>query len=801
LDPEVRRDAPASGRRIHQDAVTCGRRIHQDAVTCGRRIRLRGVTQGVGMRPYIHRVALECGVTGRARNSGAGVTIDAFGSDEALDRLLERLVGSGAGPGEIEAYDWEPLPGRAPRSFEIGRSRREGQGRIALAPDLATCPECRAEVADPANRRFGYAFTSCTACGPRFSIARDLPYDRERTSMDAFPLCAACRREYETPGDRRHHAETNACPDCGPQLSLAGPGGDTLARGAEALEQAARRLASGEILAVRGIGGYHLAVLAGDAPAVQRLRARKHRARKPFAVMVKDLAGAQTVAAPSPEEARLLASEEAPIVLLRRRPDADVADAVAPGLPWIGVMLAYTPLHQRLLTAVGRPLVMTSGNLSGEPIACAREEAEQRLGALVDGFLHHDREITAPCDDSVVQVVDARPRVLRRSRGFVPRALGLRETLPCTLLACGAQLASTFALGRGGEAWLSQHLGDLDSPEAVDGYARSVERMERWLGARAEVVACDLHPHYASTRFGLAREAALHVRVQHHHAHAMAAAVEHAIDGPALALVFDGTGLGNDGSSWGGELLLADASGFERLATLRPIALAGGEVAIREVWRLALAVLEDAFEGDAPLDALGPFRDLDADRVEDVRSLLRRGLRCVPAHGAGRWFDALGALMLELPEAAHSGDVATQWNAAARDALAPPYPFDLAPPPESRVGAEHAPTLEIDLRPMVRAAVADRLDGRAVGAISARFHATLAAASAAALARLRPCTGARPVVLSGGCFHNALLSSSLQRVLAPDWRVYAHERVPTGDGGIALGQLAIAASAARRGAV
>jgi hydrogenase maturation protein HypF len=323
--------------------------------------------------------------------------------------------------------------------------------------------------------------------------------------------------------------------------------------------------------------------------------------------------------------------------------------------------------------------------------------------------------------------------------------------------------------------------------------------MERWLGERAEVVACDLHPHYASTRYALAREASLHVRVQHHHAHAVAAQLEHGLEGPVLALVFDGTGLGPDGASWGGEILLADASGFERLATLRPIVLAGGEVAIREVWRLALAALEDAFEGSPPLDALGLFRGLAPERVEGVRSLLRSGLRCVPAHGAGRWFDAFGALMLERPHADHSGDVATRWNAAAGDALEPAYPFEIGVPDPSRAGAEHAPSLEIDLRPTLRAAVAERLAGRPVGAISARFHATLAAAGAAALARLRPHTGARPVVLSGGCFHNALLSTSLQRALAGAWQVHAHERVPTGDGGIALGQLAIAAAAARAG--
>ena len=736
------------------------------------------------MRPFLHRLARECGVTGRASNSSCGVTIEAFGSDAALDRLLARIGHRDGAPGELEQVDWEPLRGPAPADFAIDASTREGPRQIALAPDLAACAPCRRETADPVDRRFGYAFTSCSRCGPRFTIARDLPYDRAGTSMDAFPLCESCRCEYETPGDRRHHAETNACPECGPSLRLAGRDGKPLARGA--------------VLAVRGIGGYHLAVDATDAAAVARLRARKRRARKPFAVMARDLAAARALARVSPDEAALLSSPEAPIVLLRRRGDLAV-EGVAPDLPWIGVLLPYTPLHQLLLAAVERPLVMTSGNRSGEPIACGVAEAEERLADLADAFLHHDREILAPCDDSVARVVAGRPCLLRRSRGYVPRALALPLPAPATVLACGAQLANTFCLARGERAWLSQHLGDLESPEAAQGFANAVERMERWLGARAEVVAHDLHPHYASTRYALAREAALHVAVQHHHAHAASAIAEHAREGPGLAVVFDGTGLGPDGSAWGGELLLADATGFERLATLRPIALAGGEVAIREVWRLALAVLEDAFDGAPPLDALALFRKLDAGRLEGVRALLRRGLRCVPAHGAGRWFDALGALGLEEPEALHQGDVAARWQAAAAREPLPAYPFELG---VSRAlpGGEGVAPLEIDLRPMVRAALTELLRGGPAALVSGRFHATLAAAMAAALERVRPATGARPVVLTGGCFQNELLAARMRGALEPRWRVYTHERVPCGDGGLALGQALIAAAAAQRGA-
>jgi hydrogenase maturation protein HypF len=373
----------------------------------------------------------------------------------------------------------------------------------------------------------------------------------------------------------------------------------------------------------------------------------------------------------------------------------------------------------------------------------------------------------------------------------------LPQPTPNTILACGAQLANTFCLARGEHVWLSPHQGDLESPESAQGFAFAVERMERWLGTRAEVVAHDLHPHYASTRYALAREAGLHVAVQHHHAHAASAMAEHGLAGPVLAVVFDGTGLGSDGSAWGGEVLLADAARFERLATLRPIQLAGGEVAIREVWRLALAMLEDAFDGDLPLDEFALFRKLDAERLEGVRGLLRRGLRCLPAHGAGRWFDALGALLLEQPVATHQGDVAIQWHGAAARETLPAYPFELGLRPAAPGGG--AQPLEIDLRPMVRAAVHDQQAGRPAALVSARFHATLAAATAAALERLRRATGARPVVLSGGCFQNELLAMRMREALEPHWRVYTHERVPCGDGGLAFGQALVAQAAVQLG--
>jgi hydrogenase maturation protein HypF len=468
-------------------------------------------------------------------------------------------------------------------------------------------------------------------------------------------------------------------------------------------------------------------------------------------------------------------------------------------------MLPYTPLHHLLLGATGRPLVMTSGNRHGEPIAYREDDARARLSPLVDAFLDHDREIIAPCDDSVVRVIGGAPTVLRRSRGYVPLPLTLPAAVPEPVLACGAQLANTFCLARDDRAWPSQHMGDLESPEAVDELARAVERMERWLGTRADVVAHDLHPGYASTRFALEREARLHVPVQHHHAHVASAMAEHHLEGPVLGVVFDGTGLGTDGALWGGEVLLVRDAGFERLATLRPILLAGGEAAIRDVWRLGLAVLDDAFDGAPPLEALPLFRDLVPADVAAVRGLLQRRLRCVPAHGAGRWFDALGALVLDRPRARHQGDIATLWNAVADETECRPYPFELGEPSSLAETAAavpggrspHAPRLEIDLRPMVRAAVEDRLVERPAAEIAGRFHATLASAVAATLAALRTAAGNVPVVLSGGCFQNALLAERVTAALEPAWRVVRHQRVPPGDGGLALGQALVAGAVLR----
>jgi hydrogenase maturation protein HypF len=749
----------------------------------GRRILVRGTVQGVGFRPWVYRLAVEEGLSGRVRNDSLGVTIEAFGSPEALESFRRRL-GAEAPPAArlhemiAERIAPEPLAG-----FAIVSSAGEGARRVSIPPDLATCPECLRELADPSDRRHRYPFTNCTHCGPRYTIARDVPYDRPATTMAAFPMCPDCRREYDDPLDRRFHAQPLACPACGPRLravdGVAHPEGEE----GDAIVAAAASLRAGRIVAVKGLGGYHLACDATSAEAVGRLRERKQRDEKPFAVMVGDLDAARAVARLEPAEEALLASVERPIVLVRQRDGGGLAAAVAPGNPLVGLILAYTPLHHLLLGAAGRPLVMTSGNLSEEPMAAKDDEALARLSGIADLFLAHDREIENRCDDSVACVIAGRPTVLRRSRGYVPRAIRLRRPVTRPVLACGAHLKNTFCLAKGDEAWLGPHIGDLDNLEATRAFEEQVERLQRFLGIRPEVIAHDLHPDYASTRYALARPEAARVAVQHHHAHVASAVAEHGLEGPVLGLAWDGTGYGTDGTAWGGELLLVRGGAFERLATLRPLRLAGSDEAIRQVWRIALAALDDAYGGAPPLERLRLFDAVPARDVAVVRQMAAKGLRSPLAHGAGRYFDALGALGLARGRATYEGQVALEWNLAADEREAGSYPFELA---------ENDGLVQADLRPLVRAAAEDLASGVRRGRVSARFHEGMADVAAALVRRAAAEHGRLPLVLTGGCFQNARLAEGVLRRLGGDFDVRLHGEVPPGDGGIALGQALVA---------
>ena len=794
----------------------------------GRRLTITGTVQGVGFRPFVYRLARSLGLAGRVRNDAGGVTVEAFGPEAALDELARRLRTDHPPAARVETLATAPLPLEPVGSFEIvGSAPAEAAGaaaradrRVAIPPDLATCPACAAEVADPADRRFRYPFTNCTDCGPRFTIALGVPYDRPLTTMAGFTMCRACAAEYHDPGDRRFHAQPNACPACGPRLSLRDAAGAPV--DGDPLAVAGAALRAGRILAVKGIGGFHLACDASSSSAVAELRRRKRREAKPLAVMVPDLAAARRLAAPGPAEEALLASVERPIVLCRKRVAsagaagegclgasggpgggfwAPPAPEVAPGSPLVGLMLPYAPLHHLLLAEAGVPLVMTRGNLSEEPIAFEDADALSRLGAVADLFLLHDRPIASRCDDSVARTVAGKTLVMRRARGWVPRPVTTRHRFARPVLGVGAQLKNTFCLARGDEATLGPHVGDLDNLETYAAYEAAVARLEAFLALRPEVLACDLHPLYLSTRYARERAAALGaplVEVQHHHAHAASAMAEHGLEGPVLALCWDGTGLGTDGAAWGGELLLARAAGFERLATFRPIALAGGDRAVREPWRQALAVLLDAYDGApggalggaGPLDRLPLFAGVPPADLEVVRRMLAGGVNSPLAHGAGRAFDAAGALALGRGRSRYEGEVALALDGAA-SGQAPAYPFDLG---------QRGDLLELDLRPAWRALCDEVVAGAAPGLVSARFHATLAAGGAALVRRAAGRLGAgdTPVVLTGGCFQNARLAEGLLGELSDDFAVYTHAHVPPGDGGLALGQ-ALVADAANRG--
>jgi hydrogenase maturation protein HypF len=749
----------------------------------GRRIALRGTVQGVGFRPFVHRVAGETGIAGRVRNDAAGVTIEAFGAPGALDRFVARLRAERPPAAVIVELREERIPTEPVRGFAIVESGGAAERRAAIPPDLATCEACLREVRDPRDRRHRYPFTNCTGCGPRFTIALGSPYDRPATTMAGFPMCEGCAREYADVADRRFHAQPNACPACGPRVSLRDARGAAV-EADDPIAALGAALAAGRIAAVKGIGGYHLACDATSAEAVRTLRARKRREEKPLAVMVKDLGEARALAALAPEEEALLASVERPVVLCRRLAAAPLAAEIAPGSPLVGLMLPYAPLHHLLLEAAGRPLVMTSGNLSDEPIAFEDEDALRRLGGIADLFLVHDRPIASRCDDSVARVLAGRPVVLRRARGHVPAPVRVPR-LRRAVLAVGAQLKNACCLARGDEAVLGPHVGDLDGVETYGAFEAAIARLEAFLAFRPEAIACDLHPGYLSTRWARARAAELSVplvEVQHHHAHAVAAMAEHGLAGPVLALAWDGTGLGTDRAAWGGELLLAEPARFERLATFRPLRLAGGDKAIREPWRIALAALDDALGLEAPLDGMPLFAELGRTELEVVRRMLAAGVNSPLAHGAGRAFDAAGALALGRAHSRFEGQVAMALEAAA-EGEAPPYPFDVE---------AAGPIEQLDLRATWRALAADVVARRAAAEIAAAFHATLVRAGAELVRRAARRHGDHPVVLTGGCLQNARLAEGLLRELSPAFPVYLHGRVPPGDGGIALGQAIVA---------
>ncbi len=791
----------------------------------------RGTVQGVGFRPFVHRLARELGLTGEVENEAGSVRVDLHGERPALEHFLGRLSSELPVPARLEPLQprWLPPRPRRPSGLRIAAAtpRPLGPGLIApaLVADLAPCPACRAELADPASRRHRYPFVSCSACGPRYSIATAEPFARAHTTLAAFPLCEACRREFEDPADRRFHAETIGCPACGPRLRLLGadgrePPGDPIAA-------AAALLRSGGILALQGVGGFQLLVDATQPAAVARLRRRKRRPARPFALLVGEPGWVAAEVRIGEAEQRLLASAAAPIVLLRRRHDpaaaAVVAEAVAPGSPALGVMLPASPLHQLLVAAVGRPLVATSGNPSGEPLCIDPEEARQRLGAIADAFLVHDRPIARPLDDSLVQLIDGRPVLLRRARGYAPAALELPVPPPAdrTVLALGGDLKAAPALARGGRIWVAPYQGDLAGARQQQMVAAGLEELLR--GQDPSVLVADAHPGYMSRALAerLAERRGLPLQlVQHHRAHGLAVAAEHGLEGPLLVWAADGLGYGpGPGPSlWGGELLLLDGGGeAERLACLRPWALPGGERAMRESRRAALGLLLAA--DPALLDHPGARACRDAFAEPERRLLtaaVASGCNAPLTSALGRLFDAVASLLGVVQEQSFEGEsglllegLAHRWRERAGAGPAPEakaeaeakaqgatlalVPAPLVPAPLVPAPAGAAPDLPLgwlDWEPPLRRLLAARAAGEEAASLAAAFHGALVASLVAAAVRAAETTGCRRVALSGGCFQNALLlQGCIDGLRAAGLEPWWPLQLPCNDGGLALGQL------------
>ncbi|MFD8234673.1 carbamoyltransferase HypF [Streptomyces sp. NPDC059696] len=754
-----------------------------------RRVTVRGTVQGVGFRPFVHRLATEFALAGFVGNTASGVLIEVEGPPDGVDAFCDRLAERPPPLATVTGMGFEDLPATGAGGGFAIRSTDRSPGSTLLPPDTATCPDCLRELGDPADRRYRHPFVTCTHCGPRFTIATGMPYDRAVTTMSGFPMCAGCAREYGDPRDRRFHAQPVACPDCGPRLRLVpGPGsGVRPARDAEALAAARALLAAGRIVAVKGLGGYHLACDAGDARAVDTLRTRKARGGKPFAVMCADLDDVRRVARLSSPERAALTGARRPIVLLRRRPEANgLAPGVCPGSPHLGVMLPYTPLHTLLFGLPGDPpgprvLVMTSGNRSGEPIVTDDDEALDRLAGLADAWLAHDRPIASPCDDSLLRVrPDGTAQVLRRSRGFVPRPLRLPVPVR-PALAVGGDLKNALCLGAGEQAWFGPHIGDMGDLATLEAARRADAHLRALTGVSPELVAADRHPGYHSTRWAARLAGHSPVLVQHHHAHLASAMAEHGLDGttPVIGVAFDGTGYGDDGTVWGGEILLADYTGFRRYARLSPAPLPGGDAGVANPCRLALARLRAAglpWDADLPcVTACAP------DELALLGQQLSGALACVATSSMGRLFDAVSSLVGVCHRTGYEAQAALELEAAAAVA----WDAD---------GWTYSFTGDLDPAPVLGALIADLRRGTPAAVLAARFHRAVAGAVAGICRRARQDTGLATVALSGGVFANALLEEECARLLSEDgFAVLRHGEVPPNDGGLALGQLVVAA--------
>ncbi len=782
-----------------------------------RAIHVEGVVQGVGFRPFVWRLATELGLAGRVRNAAGRVEIEAAGAPDALDALTRRLRTDAPPRARVERVAVLPLDpaiaAELPSVFMIDESVVSAAVDRLFPPDIATCDDCLAELWDPADRRHRYPFTNCTNCGPRATIIEELPYDRAQTTMRAFPLCPDCQAEYRDPANRRFHAEPVACAVCGPMLAWRPTGAPAaIATGEDALGAAVAALLAGAIVAVKGLGGYHLACDATDEDAVRRLRDRKRRWAKPFAVMVRDAAAVEALCRVGALERALLSGPARPIVLLRARRGGlpRLAPSVAAGNRRLGVFLPYTPLHHLLLEALGRPVVLTSGNLTDEPLATDDDDALARLAGLADGFLVHDREIRARYDDSVTRVVAGRESVVRRARGYAPEPMPLPVSTPVPLLAVGAELKHTFTLARGGRAHVAPHNGDLEDLATHRAFTDGLAHLSRLLALEPEVVAHDLHPEYLSTKYAVERfPVAKRVAVQHHHAHVASCAAEHGLTGRFLGVAYDGLGMGDDGTFWGGEVFDADLRGYRRLARFGRAPMPGGALAVKRPYRMALGYLlaaegfADVGDGAPGIAAAMDLADpghpaaaflvrLDPREAALVRQQVARRLNAPVASSAGRLFDAAAALIGIRDVAEYEAQAAIDLELAAGERVAVALPYRLV---------RHDGLVVYDPRPTLSALLAGRAGGRSPGDLAAAFQATVVEVTREILDGARALTGLGTVCLSGGVFQNRRLASSLLRVLARDgFRVFINRQVPVNDGGVSYGQAAVAAARLGSGA-
>jgi hydrogenase maturation protein HypF len=751
------------------------------------KVTVQGIVQGVGFRPFIYQQAQSRGLTGYVTNTSHGVELEVEGAVPDLDDFLQALQQEAPPLSRITTIRTESLPLRGDEKFSIRASRAEDSRTALISPDTAICPDCLRELRDPEDRRYRYPFINCTNCGPRYTIIKDIPYDRRSTTMASFALCPACAAEYADPGNRRFHAQPNACWQCGPRVALHDAAGVRV-EATDPIQEAARLLHEGRIVAVKGLGGFHLAVAATGEEAVRRLRSRKHREEKPLALMCPDLETVRTLAEVEEGEAAALLSRERPIVLVRKKEPNLIAPSVAPGNRYFGVMLPYTPLHYLLLDEDLSALVMTSGNLSEEPICIDNDEAFERLSEIADYFLVHNRDIHLRSDDSIVQRVSGVLRPLRRSRGFVPVPIFLAEpVLP--ILACGAELKNTVCLTKGDRAFISQHIGDLENLETLNFFKLTIDHLKQILQIEPEVIAYDLHPDYLSTRFALEQTGVELIGVQHHFAHMVGCLAEHGLHERVIGLSLDGSGYGGDGHIWGGEVLVGDLGSFERRGHLEYLPLPGGAQAIREPWRMAVSYLYQTFGEELLALDLPLLEHIGRSKIELLLQMIRKGINCPLTSSCGRLFDGVAALVGLRETAAYEGQAAMELEMTQSESPEPPYDVET----EKSAGLYR-------LRPqsIIRGVVADIRRGVARERISRRFHLTVVEAFARTCSGLRTDTGLEKVVLGGGVFQNRTLLTAMEARLKRDgFQVFSKSLVPTNDGGISLGQ-AVAAYYMRR---